>query len=108
MRASAAAVPNATFPTAAPPTIALHAGAPHTAVPPAGAPMLLSGAQHQHSDAKAGSGGRPQQACDNRGVGCNNHKVLDCSYGLCGPYCAAVMRDPRCNVAKHYRKNKHN
>ena len=63
MRASAAALPNATFPTAAPPTIALHAGAPHTAVPPADAPMLLSGVQHLHSGANVGVGGRPQQAC---------------------------------------------
>ena len=52
---------------------------PHKALPPAGAPILLSGEQHQHSGAKVGGGGHPQQACDNQGVGCNNHKVLDCS-----------------------------
>jgi len=72
------------------------------------APMLLSGEQHQHSGAKVGGGGRQQRACDNMGVGCNNHRVLDCSYGLCGPCCATVVRDLRCNVAKHSRKNKHN
>ena len=54
-----------------------------------------------------GGGGRPQQMCDNMGEGCHNHKVLDCSYGLCGPCCAAIIRDPRCVVAKHYRKNTH-
>ena len=104
----AAAASTAALPTAAPPTVAPHAGAPHTAVPPAGAPRPLSGVQHQQSGVKVRGGGRPQQACDNKGVGCNNHKVLDCNYGLCGPCCVTVMRDPRCNVAKHSRNNQHN
>ena len=54
-----------------------------------------------------GGGGRPQQMCGNMADGCRNHKVLDCSYGLCGPCCAAIKRDPRCAVAKHFKKNTH-
>jgi len=103
-----AALPTAALPAAAPHTSAPHAGASHTAIPPAGAPMLLSGELHRQSGAKVGGGGRPQQACGNTGVGCNNHKVLDCSYGLCGLCCVTVIRDPQYNVAKHSRKNKHN
>ena len=32
----------------------------------------------------------------------------DCMYGVCGPCCAAVVRNPGCNVAKHSKNNKHN
>ena len=68
---------------------------------------------HTHTWKSDGSCGtwlcswRPQQECDNQGVGCNNHRVLESSYGLGGPCCVTVMRAPRCNVAKHYRNNKH-
>jgi len=57
--------------------------------------------------ANNGGAGRPQEMCGNRADGCHNHKVLNCTYGLCGVCCAASKRDPRCGVAKHYNKNTH-
>ena len=72
-----------------------------SAVVPAAVPTAIA-------PATTGGGGRPQQMCDNTAEGCHNHKVLDCSYGLCGPCCAAIMRDPRCVVTKHYGNNTHN
>ena len=45
-----------------------------------------------------------RRACER--MGCNNHKVLDCSYGLCMPCCAAEKRTPQCKVNRHYRNNK--
>jgi len=63
------------------------------------------GIQHPLSSTNAGVGGRAQQAC--QGMGCKNHKVLECSYGLCGLCCAKVKKDPRCIVAKHNKRNTH-
>jgi len=96
----AVAQTNAALAAAAPPTVALL-----VAVHPAGVPTLMSGIQHPLSGANAGVGGRAQQAC--QGMGCKNHKVLECSYGLCGPCCAKVKRHPRCIVAKQNKRNTH-
>ena len=97
---AAIALTNAARAAAAPPTAVLLA-----AVHPAGVPMSMSGIQHPFSGANAGVGGRAQQA--RQGMGCKNHKVLECSYGLCAPCCAKVKRDPRCIVSKHNKRNTH-
>jgi len=75
------------------------------AVHPVGVPMLQSGSQHPVNGANVGVGGRAQHPC--QGMGCKNHKVLECSYGLCAPCCAKVKRDPQCIVAKQNKRNKH-
>jgi len=75
------------------------------AVHPVGIPILQSGPQHPFSGANVGVGGHAQQAC--QGLGCKNHRVLGCSYGLCTPCCAKIKRDPRCGVSKHNKRNTH-
>jgi len=74
------------------------------AVVPAAVPVVVPAA---NAHANTGGGGRPQEMCGNRADGCHNHKVLNCTYGLCGVCCAASKRDPRCDVTKHYNKNTH-
>ena len=86
---------------AGPPVVAAGATA---AVPSAVVPVAVTAAI---APANNGGGGRPQEMCDNRADGCHNHKVLNCTSGLCGVCCAASKRDPRCNVTKHYNKNTH-
>jgi len=83
------------------PVVAAGAAA---AVPNAVVPVAVAAAAVA---ANNGSGGRPQEMCGNRVDGCPNHKVLNCTYGLCVVCCAASKRDPRCGVAKHYNKNTH-
>jgi len=97
--ASASALQDAP-PAAAASVANLHARAHHSAVPPMGV-----GGAYPSALPPMGGGGRPQQACER--VGCHNHKVLDCSYGLCMPCCAAEKRTPRCQVNRHYNKNTH-
>ena len=63
---------------AGPPVVAAGATA---AVPSAVVPVAVHSAV---AAANNGGGGRPQQMCDNRADGCHNHKVLNCTYGLCG------------------------
>ena len=62
---------------------------------------------HTQHGGSGGGGGRTQQECGNKGTGCRNHKVLDCMYGVYGPCCVAAVRNPRCNVSKHSKNNKH-
>jgi len=52
-------------------------------------------------------GGRMQQSCENKGMGCKNNKVLDCMYGMCGMCCTGAARQPPCNIARHRKNNKH-
>ena len=94
---------------AVPPIVAVSAaavssGTATTSLPSAVLPVAVAAAG---AAATIGGGGRPQQVCDNMADGCPNHKVLDCTYGLCGPCCAAIKRDPRCAITKHFRKNTH-
>ena len=103
-----AAVPSAVAPiavpaavAAGPPVVAVGATA---AVPGAVVPVAVPAAV---AAANNGGEGRPQEMCGNRADGCHNHKVLNCTYGLCGVCCAASKRDPRCDVTKHYNKNTH-
>ena len=94
---AAAAVPSAVLPVAV--VAAVVSGMPVVAAGAAAAVPAVA--------ANNGGGGRPQEMCGKRVDGCPNHKVLNCTYGLCVVCCAASKRDPRCAVAKHYNKNTH-
>ena len=105
---AAAAVPNAVLSVAVAAAVVtgmpvVAAGAA-VAVPNAVVPVAVAAAAVA---ANNGGGGRSQEMCGKRVDGCPNHKVLNCTYGLCVVCCAASKRDPRCAVAKHYKKNTH-
>ena len=70
-------------------------------------PPVPSAFQQPPSGGYGVNAGRMQQSCGNKAMRCKNHKVLNCTYGMCGTCYTRAARQPSCNIARRYKNNKH-